>query len=136
MVYIESKTDILLTSFQRKQLDSIGYISHLFDIESESFDDSDENDKIAFYSVVLSTTFSERSQVAADTHAFLHASFGSKASIVFYKFNENVMLSMSGFGHQSILSDWFCMYDGLDALLDKLDISNICLKSFDLHMLY
>ena len=129
VVYIESEKDILLTAYQRKQLDSIEYVSHLFDIPSDAFDDTTEKNKISFYSVVLSTTLSERSQRAADTHAFLHTSFGCEVSIVFYKHDDYIMLSMSGFGHQSILSDWFSLYDELDDLLYKLDISNFSIKS-------
>lgn len=129
VVYIESETDLLLTAYQRKQLDSIEYVSHLFDIPSDAFDDTTEKNKISFYSVVLSTTLSERSQLAADTHAFLHTSFGSEVSIIFYKHNDYTMLSISGFGHQSILSDWFSLYDELDDLLDKLDVANFSIKS-------
>jgi len=129
VVYIESETDLLLTTYQRRQLDSIECVSHLFDIPSDAFDDTTEKNKISFYSVVLSTTHSDRSQLAADTHAFLHTSFGSEVSIIFYKYNEYTMLSMSGFGHQSILSDWFSLYDEYDVLLDKLDIANFSIKS-------
>ncbi len=129
VVYIESETDLLLTTYQRRQLDSIECVSHLFDIPADAFDDTTEKNKISFYSVVLSTTHSDRSQLAADTHAFLHTSFGSEVSIIFYKYNEYTMLSMSGFGHQSILSDWFSLYDEYDVLLDKLDIANFSIKS-------
>lgn len=129
VVYIESDTDILLTSYQRKQLDSIEYVSHLFDIPPDCFDDPKDGGKISFYSIVLSTILSDRSQLAADTHAFLHTTFGDEASIIFYKHEGYILLSMSGFGHQSILSDWFSIYDGLDSLLDKLDISNISIES-------
>lgn len=129
IVYIDTSSDILLSLSQRKQLDSINNISHLFDIEASDFDLPHESNRISFYSVVISTVHSERSQLAVDTHSFLHTAFGVETSIVFYVLDGHVMLSMTGYGHKCILSDWFSLYSEFPILVNKMDISNLSLKS-------
>lgn len=135
VVYIDSSTDILLSLSQRKQLDQISNISHLFDIAPSDFDCPNESDNISFYSIVLSTVKSERSQLAVDTHSFLHTVLGVEVSIIFYVFEEYIMISMTGYGHKCILSNWISLFDEPTMLTDIMDISNASLKSSKLFFL-
>lgn len=113
-VYFDNRTDIALSLTQRELFQLFNNISRLFSINN-----------CIFFSIDLLTTKSNRSQVAHDIHMMIHSITESKGTICLFRYNDEIMLSFTGFGCRCILSDWYLMEDDYERLLKKLDIANM-----------
>ena len=69
----------------------------------------------------------DRSQAAHDIHTLLHPGTGAKGTVCIFKCDDEVVLSIMGFGLKCILSDWYPIDDDFDELLDRLHVVNMSL---------
>lgn len=70
-----------------------------------------------------------RSQAAYDVHKILQLTFNVAASVLLFKYNDEVMLSFAGFASDVILSDWYSVEKKYDYLVDVIHIVNMSLES-------
>ena len=112
-VLFDCKNDLSLTKFQRGLFPSFYNVSYLFTFNG-----------CAFYSIVLLSSKSSRSQNAHDIHTLFHPGTGKAGTVCMFKYEDEIMLSFIGFGYHCVLSDWYPIEDDYDSLLAKLDIIN------------
>ena len=127
-VYFDNPGGVSLSPYQRSLFKMFDNVSHLFSAN-----------ECAFFSVNLLTTRGKRSQVACDIHTMLHPIVGADGTICLFRFNDEVILSFIGYGVRCVLSDWYSMDDGNGQLIEKLDISNVSIRSgydYFLDMIY
>ena len=115
--YFDNKSDIAFSHEQRTLFRTINNISRLFTANG-----------CAFFSINLITSKSDRSQVAHDIHMMFHPIVQAEGTICLFRFDDEIMLSFTGFGLHCVLSDWYSMVDSNEALLKKLDIANISIS--------
>lgn len=115
-VYFDCKQVVSLTRYQRKSLHTFSNVSRLFSFNN-----------CTFFSIVLLTTKSERSQAAHDIHTLFHPGVESRGTVCIFKCDDEVVLSFMGFGFKCILSDWYPIDDDFDNLLDRLNVMNMSL---------
>ena len=116
-VFFDNKSDMALSHEQRVLFQVFDNVSRLFTVNN-----------CAFFSINLLTTKDDRSQAAHDIHTMVHPITGMEGTVCVFRYNDEVMLSFSGFGYRCILSDWYPMEDDFDHLLDKLDIANMSIS--------
>ena len=117
-VYFDNTSDSTLSQKERGDLKHINNISRLFTV----------ND-CTFFSINLSVSRPERSELAHSIHTMIHPMFDTEGTICLFRFEEEVMLSFAGFGFRCILSDWYRMYDPYDELLRRIDIVNMSIEN-------
>lgn len=115
--YFDNKSDIVLSQDQRAMFQSFNNVSRLFSYN-----------RCVFLSLNLLTTKRNRSQMAHDIHMMLHPIIGMDGTICLFRYDNEVMLTFTGFGYRCILSDWYPAQDDDGQLLDRLDISNISIE--------
>lgn len=117
-VYFDNTSDAILTQRERGNLKFFNNVSRLFTV----------ND-CAFFSINLSVSRSERSELAHSIHTMIHPLVDTSGTICLFRFDGEIMLSFVGFGLRCILSDWFPMYDPHDELLRRIDVVNISINN-------
>lgn len=117
-VYFDCAEAVSLTRDQRKLLQQFNNISKLITTNG-----------CTFLSINLLCSRKHRSQVAHDIHTMLNPVIGTQGSIIFFRYDDELMLSFMGFGTTCRLSDWYDVDDPMDELADKLDIANMSLSS-------
>lgn len=128
VVYFDSEKNILLEPLMINTIEKALCISHLFDLEDENFGIG-AGSRISYYSIVLKCERSSRSQTAHDIHFILHSAFASEISIVLFNHNDDVLLSIAGFGNDIILSDWYLSDTEYESLVELIHIAQLSLKS-------
>lgn len=113
-VYFDNKSDISLSQEQRNLFRTFNNVSRLFSANG-----------CVFFSIDLFVSNTVRSQMAHDIHMMIHPVVGASGTICLFRLNNEVMLSLVGFGLRCILSDWYPMADGNESLIEKIDISNM-----------
>ncbi len=98
---------------------------HLFDNISLLF----EIRQCMFFSIELLSSKKQRSQDACNIHKFIHSFVETDASVCFFKYDNEIMLSFIGYGIDCVLSDWFSENDEDGELTNRLDISNTSLRN-------
>lgn len=116
-VYFDNKSDVALSREQRNLFGMFNNVSRLFSANG-----------CAFFAINLLSSKTDRSQVAHEIHTMLHPIVDTDGTICLFRFDDEVMLSFSGFGLRCILSDWYPMVDDNKLLLDKVDISNVSIS--------
>lgn len=117
-VFFDNKGGISLSADQRATFKMFNCVSHLFTVNN-----------CAFFSMNLLTTREDRSPLAYDIHTMIHPIIGTAGTICLFRFNDEVMLSFTGYGSRCILSDWYFADDNNGQLVDKLDIANVSISS-------
>ena len=110
--------ELALDINQRKLLHLFDNISLLFEIR-----------QCMFFSIELLSSKKQRSQDACNIHKFIHSFVETDASICFFKYDNEIMLSFIGYGIDCVLSDWFSENDENGELTNRLDISNTSLRN-------
>lgn len=128
VVYFDTSEDIYLSLQQRSALTEAVYISHLFDITEDLFDNKDKC-CVGFYSVEINTTVHSRSQSAYDIHSALCAALSGEANVILFRHEGKLLISVQGFDSEIVLSDWFDEYTEFDVLLERIHVCNVSLSS-------
>ncbi len=128
VIYFDTEKTLLIDNNQRYDLENAIYISHLFDIGDDLFP-SQKHGKITYYSIVIDCENISRSQIAHKTHMLLHPAFEANISIILFRHNDAIMLSVIEYGSDVILSDWYNIYNDYDNLIERLHISNLSMSS-------
>ena len=115
-VYFDCEQELSLSKNQRELLRLFNNVSRLFSFNN-----------CTFFSIVLLTRKMDRSQAAHDIHTLLHPGTGAKGTVCIFKCDDEVVLSIMGFGLKCILSDWYPIDDDFDELLDRLHVVNMSL---------
>lgn len=127
-VYFDCQEEVAFSQLQRKMINNVSCISHLFDIQDETFDRQGYG-SIGFYSMEMLCSKSLRSQTAYDIHCLFQRVFPTKASIILFRHNRKILLSMQGFDSDVYLSDWFDEEGDFDVLVNSIHICNMSLHS-------
>lgn len=117
-VYLDSEKTVYV---DQGMLNCAYDISHLFDLTDECFDE-ETGSTISFYSVRLNCLLKNRSKMAHDIHAILHASFSSDTSVILFSHEDKVILSVAGADDDIILSEWYDFFFDFDNLSDLLNV--------------
>lgn len=119
-VYLDNKSDTLLSQADRGYLKEFYNISRLFTVNG-----------CAFFSINLSQSIShsDRSEAAHRIHVLIFPIIEAEGTVCVFRHEDEIMLSFMGYGYHCILSDWYPMFDPYDQLLRRLDIINICINS-------
>jgi len=126
-VFFDNK-ETILSKAQISSLKDFKNVSYLFELGDNVFDEKNHQ-TVRFYSMELKTITSFRSQTAYDVHMLLHPLIGCEATVILFKFNDNVMLSLAGYGEACILSDWYSAENDYNDLLERIHIVNVSLRS-------
>lgn len=102
-------------------------ISHLFNLGNELFE-SEPQDKIGYYSVVIVSSLEDRSQAAYDIHRLLHPTFEESSTVMIFCHDDKFMLSMAKSDEDIVISDWYDRYLDYGKVAEMIDISEF---SFD-----
>ena len=113
-VYLDNHSYVSLSRDQRLMFGAFRNISKLF-----------AYNECSFYSIILLTATSERSQIAHNIHTMLYPFMDSKGTICLFRCRNEIMLTFIGFGCRCILSDWYPLEDDYNRLLQRLDIANM-----------
>lgn len=125
--YSDNHKNVVFSNKQRQLFNDVTNISYLFSLGNDSFDK--RGGLISFFSIVINSFRSDRSQIAYDFHNLLHSILDVNASIIIFLHEEEVMITAKGYGTDVYLSDWYAAKDINGPLLDLLDISNFSLRS-------
>ena len=127
-VFLDASKDAVFSSAQRRRLKQFGNVSKLFTVD---FGTGVEgiNERITFFSIEIYTEDNDRSQAAFDIHALLHPLTGADGTVCAFLYEENILISVMGFGLNCVLSDWFSVYDDTDELHGRLNIGEVSLDS-------
>lgn len=128
LVYFDSGIDISLSRIQRNMLKNVTNVSHLFDISDATFEISGSG-SVSFYSIELLSTKQNRSQVAYDIHSLLRLAFSGIGSIVLFRFDYELMLSLQVGDSDIYLSDWFHQDNDFELWVERINICGMSLKS-------
>lgn len=128
VIYFDTKKTLLIDNAQRRDLEYAVNISHLFDIGDDVFT-AQIGERVSYYSIVIECEKKSRSQIAYETHILLHPVFEADMSIVLFKHNDAVMVSIFGSGSDLILSDWYSVDTDHDSFIERLHIANLSLSS-------
>lgn len=92
-----------------------------------------------FLSINLTTIKEQRSQVAHEIHTMIHPLTGTDGSICLFQCDQEIMITLVGYGLRCIMSDWYPIDDDYNLLLDRLDIANMSVdngKDYYFDMVY
>ncbi len=128
VIYFDTKKSLLIDNAQRRDLEYAVNISHLFDIGDDVFT-AQIGEKVSYYSIVIECEKKSRSQIAYETHMLLHPAFEADMSIVLFRHDDEVMVSIWGSGSDLILSDWYNVDTDYDSFVERLHIANFSLSS-------
>lgn len=128
VVYFDSEKNLLIDTSMIHTIEKALCISHLFDLKDDCFELKTVS-QLSYYSIVLKCERNSRSQTAHDIHFLLHSAFASEISIVLFNHNDDVLLSIAGFGNDIILSDWYSNYAEYENLIELLHIAQLSFKS-------
>ncbi|NLL62779.1 MAG: hypothetical protein GX241_00830 [Ruminococcaceae bacterium] len=128
VVYFDSNIDISLSRVQREVLKSAINVSHIFDISDTTFEIS-RTGSVSFYSIELLGTKQNRTQVAYDIHSLLRIAFSGIGSVVLFRYNNELMLSVQGHNSNVYFSDWFHQDDDFELWAERINVSGISFKS-------
>ena len=110
-IYLDCDKNFSLSQKQRDVFRLFDNISRLFTIKG-----------IAFFSLNLLGTHSERSQAAHNSHMLIQSVVKNQATICMSRHADEIILSFAGYGSNCILSDW---YSSEYKILERLDIANM-----------
>lgn len=110
-IYIDCDKNISLSCEQRNFLKLFDNISRLFTVNG-----------IAFFSLNLLTSSSERSQSVHNIHMLIQSVVNDRATICLSRHADKIIFSFAVYGSACLLSDW---YSNDDRILERLDIANM-----------
>lgn len=110
-IYLDCDKNFSLSQKQRDVFRLFDNISRLFTIKG-----------IAFFSLNLLVSSSERSQAAHNSHTLIQSVVNDQATICMSRHDNEIILSFAGYGSTCILSDW---YSSEYKILERLDIANM-----------
>lgn len=128
VIYFDTKKTLLIDNSQRRDLEYAVNISHLFNIGDDVFT-AQIGERVSYYSIVIECEKKSRSQIAYETHVLLHPVFEADMSIVLFRHNDTVMVSIFGSSSDLILSDWYSVDTDYYTLIERLHIANLSLSS-------
>lgn len=128
VIYFDTCKRLLIDNAQIHDLECAIYISHLFDIGDNVFSVK-TGGKVSYYSIAIQCEKNSRSQIAYKAHMLLHPAFEADMSIILFKHDETLMLSILGYESDIILSDWYSIDTEYDILIERLHISNLSISS-------
>ena len=128
VVYFDTEKTVLIDPSMSSVLEQALAISHLFDLGDDVFE-IETGSLIAYYSVVLGCEKKNRSQMAHDAHFLLHQTFSSEISIILFKHEESVLLSVAGFDTDIILSDWYGYWENWDELGELIHVAQLSFET-------
>lgn len=127
-LYIDSNKNVVVSSAERELLATISNVSLVEEIEwQESLQTSPE--KVQIFSITTNYSRCERSQNIADVHDLLQKYWTNNHSIVFFKNEDQFIISFADAIQSHILSDWFDIDRDYDKVVDRLSIENMSLDS-------
>ena len=127
-VYFDSNTEAYLSSSQRALFREFNNVSRLFSVNG-----------CTFLSINLTTIKEQRSQVAHEIHTMIHPLTGTDGSICLFQCDQEIIITLVGYGLRCIMSDWYPIDDDYSLLLDRLDIANMSVdngKDYYFDMVY
>lgn len=128
VIYFDSEKTMLIDPSMLNVLEHALDISHLFDLGGDVFEIK-TGSLISYYSVVLECNKKNRSQMAHDVHFLLHSSFSSEISVIIFKHENSVLLSVAGFNNDIILSDWYGYWEEYDDLVELIHVAQLSLET-------
>lgn len=128
VIYFDSEKTVLIDPSMLNVLEQALDISHLFDLGDDVFE-IETGSLISYYSVVLGCEKKNRSQMAHDVHFLLHSSFSSEISVIIFKHEDSVLLSVVGFDNDIILSDWYGYWGEYDDLGELIHVAQLSLET-------
>lgn len=128
VIYFDSEKSLLADRTMLSVLEYALEISHLFDLSDELFE-TETGSLISYYSIVLGCEKKSRSQMAHDIHFLLHSTFTADISILLFKCENSILLSVAGVDEDIILSDWFHYFREYDQFIDLIHIAQLSINS-------
>ena len=128
VIYFDSEKTVLIDPSMLSVLEQALNISHLFDLDDDVFEIETGN-LISYYSVVLGCEKKNRSQMANDVHFLLHSSFSSEISVIIFKHEDSILLSVAGFDNDIFLSDWYGYWEEYDDLVELIHVAQLSLET-------
>lgn len=133
-LYMDSRKDVILSKNDRTLLATIDNTSLIMEIEWPSIID-ELSEKVQIYSVTVCVSNSSRSQDVADIHFLLQQFWTNNHSIVFFKNNNQFIISFANETHSHILSEWYDIINDYDKVVEQISVANIkfddCSTYFD-----
>ena len=126
-LYIDSPKDVAVSRLDRALLMRIGNVSRVLEIKWPGVVD-DLTETIQIYSIVIDVPGRNRSQIVADTHRLLHQYWDCQHSIVFFKNQNQYIISFANNDQSHILSDWFDINTTYDGIVERIDIAGFSLE--------
>lgn len=128
VIYFDSEKTVLIAPSMSNILEQALDISHLFDLGDDVFE-IETGSLISYYSVVLGCEKKDRSQMAHDVHFLLHPSFSAEISVIIFKHEDAVLLSVARIDNDIILSDWYGYWEGYNDLGELIHVAQLSLET-------
>lgn len=128
VIYFDSEKTMLIDPSMINIVEQALYISHLFDLDDAVFE-LETGSQISYYSIVLGCDKKNRSQMAHDIHGLLHQSFSADLSVILFKHENSILISIAGFDSDIILSDWYSYFEQYDDLVQLIHVAQLSLES-------
>ena len=130
VVYFDSEKTCLIDPLMSKSIKFALDISHLFDLGDDVFE-IETGSQISYYSIVLGCEKKNRSQTAHDIHCLLQSTFSAELSVIIFKHEESILISISGVNTDVVLSDWYDYASDYDNLVERIPVVELSLESPD-----
>lgn len=125
-LYIDSTKDVILSRNDHALLATVDNISLIAEIEWSGVID-ELAEKIQIFSATVSSSSRSRSQDIADIHFILQQFWTNSHSIVFFKNDDQFIISFADEMQSHILSDWHNVIDDYDKVVERISVANIAL---------
>lgn len=132
-VFFDNKSDQSLSDNELSLFKIFQNISYLFALGDDVFEKK-SGQQVNFYSIELNCSKGSRSQSAFEIHEMLHPIINVYATVILFKWENYVMLSIICENSECIMSDWYEVEEDYDCLVEKLHIANVSLKSARLYI--
>lgn len=132
-VFFDNKSDQSLSDNELSLFKIFQNISYLFALGDDVFEKK-SGQQVNFYSIELNCSRGSRSQSAFEIHEMLHQIINVYATVILFRWENYVMLSIICENSKCIMSDWYEVEEDYDCLVEKLHIANVSLKSARLYI--
>lgn len=132
-VFFDNKSDQSLSDNELSLFKIFQNISYLFALGDDVFEKK-SGQQVNFYSIELNCSKGSRSQSAFEIHEMLHPIINVYATVILFRWENYVMLSIICENSECIMSDWYEVEEDYDCLVEKLHIANVSLKSARLYI--
>jgi hypothetical protein len=132
-VFFDNRSDYSLSDNELSLLKVFQNIAYLFSLGDNVFEKR-SGKQVNFYSIELNCSKGSRSQAAFEIHEMLHPLINAYASVILFRWENYVMLSIICENSECILSDWYEAVDDYDCLVEKMHIANVSLQSARLYI--